>query len=107
VPTPERAWASEPQLVYDRLRREIRAYSEALFHKPHVVLLSKRDLLPEHDPLPVLETPGALGALAFSSVARSGLEDLQEYLWKTVERVKQEEAQAAEAEGSGVEEPWP
>ena len=97
----------EPQLVYDRLRHEIQAYSEALFHKPHVVLLSKRDLLAEHDPLPVLETPGALGALAFSSVSRSGLDDLEEYLWKTVERVKYEEAQAAEAAGGGVEEPWP
>jgi GTP-binding protein len=97
----------EPQLVYDRLRHEIQAYSEALFQKPHVVLLSKRDLLPEHDPLPVLETPGALGALAVSSVSRSGLEELKEYLWKTVERVKLEEAQAAEAESGGVEEPWP
>jgi len=97
----------EPQVAYDRLRREIQAYSEALFHKPHLVLLSKRDLLPEHDPLPVMETPGALGALAFSSVAGSGLEDLKEYLWKTVERVKQEEAQAAEAGGDGVEELWP
>jgi GTP-binding protein len=97
----------EPQLVYDRLRHEIQAYSETLFHKPHVVLLSKRDLLARHDPLPVMETPGALGALAFSSVARSGLDDLTEYLWKTVERVKHEEAQAAEASGEGVEEPWP
>ncbi len=97
----------EPQLVYDRLRHEIQAYSETLFHKPHVVLLSKRDLLPKHDPLPVMETPGALGALAFSSVARSGLDELTEYLWKTVERVRHEEAQAAEAAGEGVEEPWP
>lgn len=82
----------DPQSVYDRLRQEIQAYSEALFEKPHVVLLSKRDLLPEGDPVPVLETPGAIGTLAFSSVARSGLEDLKEYLWKVVDQVKRDEA---------------
>jgi GTPase len=96
----------EPQLVYDRLRHEIEAYSPALYHKPHVVLLSKRDLLPEHDPLPVLETPGALGALAFSSVSGAGLEELKQYLWKTVE-VARTEAAAEAAAADGGEDAWP
>lgn len=96
----------EPQVVYDRLRHEIEEYSEALFHKPHVVLLSKRDLLPEGDTLPMLDSPGALGMLAFSSAARSGLEELKEYLWKTVDGVKKEEAETAESAGSGLDEPW-
>jgi len=96
----------EPQLVYDRLRHEIEAYSSALYQKPHVVLLSKRDLLPEGDPLPVLETPGALGALAFSAVSGSGLEDLKQYLWKAVEAVKSETAAAEAAGGAEGEEPW-
>src|SRR5262245_13787745 len=91
----------EPQRVYDRLRHEIQEYSEALFQKPHVVLLSKRDLFPESDRLPALETPGALGTLAFSSVARTGLEDLKEYLWKTVAEVKQT------SPGDMEEEAWP
>jgi GTP-binding protein len=90
----------DSQRVYDRLRHEIQEYSEALFQKPHVVLLSKRDLLPEGDRLPVLETPGALGILAFSSAARTGLDDLKEYLWKTVVEVK-------ETASGGVEEAWP
>jgi GTP-binding protein len=96
----------EPQLVYDRLRHEIEAYSSALYQKPHVVLLSKRDLLPEGGPLPVLETPGALGALAFSAVSGSGLEDLKQYLWKAVEAVKSETAAAEAAGGAEGEEPW-
>jgi GTP-binding protein len=89
--------AADPQLVYDRLRHEIHAYSAALFGKPHVVLLSKRDLLPSGSPLPNLETPGARGTLAISSVSGSGLDALKEYLWRAVE-----EARATErAEGAG------
>ena len=42
----------DPQAVYQRLRHEIDEYSEALAAKPHVVLLTKRDLLPPDDPLP-------------------------------------------------------
>ena len=53
-PSWSRSTAPDPQQVYDRLREEIRAYSEALFEKPHVVLLSKRDLLPADAPLPEL-----------------------------------------------------
>lgn len=97
----------EPQKVYDQLRHEIQAHSETLFQKPHVVLLSKRDLVPSIDPLPALETPGALGTLAFSSVAGTGLDDLKEYLWKAVARARQEEAVAAESAGDEMEETWP
>ncbi len=99
---------TDPQAVYDRLRHEIRSYSETLFEKPHVVLLSKRDLLPEGDPLPPIEAPGSIGTLAFSSVAGSGVEDLKEYLWKVVDRVKRDEA-AAEQAGEVVpfEDSWP
>src|SRR5512135_3739354 len=35
----------DPQATYDGLRREIKAYSEALHAKAHVVILSKRDLV--------------------------------------------------------------
>ncbi|MFN8650338.1 MAG: GTPase ObgE [Gemmatimonadales bacterium] len=87
--------SEDPQGVYNQLRHEVESYSTALFQKPHVVLLSKRDLLPEGDALPDLDTPGAIGTLAFSSAARSGLEDLKEYLWKAVEQVRKEEPQDA------------
>lgn len=92
--------APDPQATYDLLRGELRAYSEVLFAKPHLVLLSKRDLLPADAELPVLETPGAIGMVAFSSVAGEGVEDLKAYLWKAVEA-----ARAAEATSPRVDEP--
>ena len=46
---------------------------------------------------PTLETPGAMGLLAISSVAGSGLEELKEYLWKAVEAARAAEAVEAEA----------
>ena len=82
----------DPQRVYDQLRHEVASYSETLSDKPHLVLLSKRDLLPADAPLPSLEAPGALGRLAFSSVAGSGLEELKEYLWKVVTEAREAEA---------------
>ncbi len=76
------------QAVYDQLRHEIRAYSEELAGKPHVVLLSKRDLLPPAAPLPAVNAPDAIGILAFSAVSSVGLEELKEYLWKAVGAVR-------------------
>jgi len=92
--------APDPQATYDLLRGELQAYSEVLFAKPHLVLLSKRDLLPADAGLPALETPGAIGVVAFSSVAGEGVEDLKAYLWRAVEA-----ARAAEAAGEPAEEP--
>ena len=83
--------AAEPQAVYDRLRREVALYSEPLAAKPHVVVLTKRDLLPADDPLPVLHTPEAAGALAVSSAAGTGVDDLKEFLWRFVEKAKAQE----------------
>lgn len=98
--------AANPQAVYDGLRHEVQAYSPTLFEKPHVVIMSKRDLLPDGDSLPDLETPGARGILAISSVAGSGLEDLKEYLWKCVEDVKAETVEVERAETEGDTEHW-
>jgi GTP-binding protein len=98
--------AGEPQRVYDQLRQEIRAYSEALFEKPHVVLLSKRDLLPADAELPELEAPGALGVLSFSSISGSGLENLKEYLWKAVAEVRRA-ASPSRAVDDFAEDEWP
>jgi GTPase len=82
----------DPERVYQQLRQEIRAYSEPLFAKPHLVLLSKRDLLPSDESLPEFDAPGAVGTLAFSAVAGTGLEELKEYLWKAVTKLRTEEA---------------
>ena len=84
--------SSEPQEVYTRLRHEVREYSEALAAKAHVVLLTKRDLLPADAPVPEVDAPDAAGILTVSSAAGTGLEELKEYLWKFVEAAKAEDA---------------
>jgi len=87
-----------PQAAYDRLRDEVRRYSEPLAEQPHVLLLTKRDLLPPGDPLPPVEAPGAAGVLAISSASGSGLEELKEFLWKFVATAKQAEGDTTAAE---------
>ena len=84
--------SADPGAVYGRLRHEIAEYSEALAAKPHVVLLTKRDLLPPPDPVPSIAAPDAAGILAVSSAAGTGLEEVKEYLWKFVEGAKAQEA---------------
>jgi GTP-binding protein len=90
---------SGPQEVYERLRREIRAYSESLFEKPHLVLLSKRDLLPPGQSPPPLAAPGALTIMPCSSVTGQGLDDLKEFLWGVVKAARDEASDQAEAVG--------
>jgi GTP-binding protein len=80
--------SDDPQAVYDRLRNEVRLYSEALAHKEHIVILTKRDLLGPDDPLPQLAAPEAAGVQAISSATGQGLDELKEYLWKLVEQAK-------------------
>jgi GTP-binding protein len=77
-----------PQQVYDRLRAEVGRYSEALAETAHVVLLTKRDLLPEGAELPGLIAPDAAGVLALSSAAGTGLDEVKEFLWKFLEAAK-------------------
>jgi GTP-binding protein len=77
---------------YQRLRQEVAQYSEALAAKPHLVLLTKRDLLPADSPLPTISAPDAAGVLAVSSAAGTGLDELKEFLWKFVESAKADDA---------------
>jgi GTP-binding protein len=84
----------DPQAVYEGLRHEIREYSDALVAKPHVVLLTKRDLLPPGAPVPTISAPDAGGIFPVSSAAGTGLDEVKEYLWKFVETAKSEETPA-------------
>ena len=80
------------QAGYDRLRAEVRAYSDELARKPHVVVLSKRDLLPPDATLPELNAPEAREVLALSSLARQGLEEFSNRIWHLVDEVRQLES---------------
>ena len=90
--------APDPQAVYDQLRGEVQQYSATLAERPHVVVLTKRDLLPEGDDVPVLEAPGADRQLTISSAAGSGLEELKEYLWRFVADAKASEPPPSDEE---------
>jgi len=82
---------SDVQGTYDRLRHEVAQYSDALAAKPHVVVFTKRDLLPEGAHLPALHAPDALATYVISSAAGTGLEALSEQLWLRVDRMRREE----------------
>jgi GTP-binding protein len=71
----------EPQAVFDRLRAELRSYSEELAAKPYSVVFTKADLLPPDWPEPTVEAPGAWGQFVISSVAQRGVDALLEGLW--------------------------
>ncbi len=86
--------APDHQAAYDRLRNEIRLHSEALYTKPHLVVLTKRDLLPADAVLPALDAPDAADQLAISSASGAGIEQLVERLWTFVQA-----ARAAETAG--------
>jgi GTP-binding protein len=91
--------APDPQAAYDRLRQEVRLYSEPLAAKRHVVVLTKRDLLAESDPLPGIAAPDAAGTLAISSASGGGLDELKEFLWRFVEQARDQEPGPEESAG--------
>lgn len=90
--------ADDPGASYARLREEVGRYSAALARKPHVVVLTKRDLLPPDGELPALAAPDAAGILTISSAAGTGLEDLTEFLWGIVREARQAEGEPLASE---------
>ncbi len=82
---------------YKRLRREVAAYSRELAERPHCLVITKMDLLGPDEPAPAVDAPEAWGRFEISAVARRGLEELLEGLWRKL----------AETAGFGAaEEPW-
>lgn len=84
----------DPQATYDGLREEVRRYSEALFAKPHLLILTKRDLLPPDAAIPALAAPDAREVLTISSAAGIGLDDLKETFWRFIQSEKERAALA-------------
>ncbi len=101
----------DPQAQYDLLRAEVRQHSPALAEKPHCVVLTKGDLLPEEEH-PTIDAPEAWGSFTISSVTRQGLPALLEGLWRRAEEARRHEAEAegelgelgeSEEDGEGAE----
>jgi GTP-binding protein len=74
----------EPLANYEAVRAELSSYGAGLERLPELVMLSKRDLLPEEDVESVLAEwrerlgEGVLGVLAASSATGEGLDELRE-----------------------------
>lgn len=83
--------SEDPSVEYQRLRTEVHQYSAVLAERPHVLVLTKCDLLaPDAAPPPVV-APDALAVLAISSVARQGLKPMLEVLWAAARAAIEEE----------------
>jgi GTP-binding protein len=77
--------SSDPQATYDLLRREAASYSKELAAKPHVVVMTKADLQPPiADSRKPIATEAGAPVVTISAVARQGIPELLEVLWKTV-----------------------
>ena len=75
----------DPQATYELLRREAAAYGPELAAKPHVVALTKLDLLPPGSAHPALRTDDGAPVIPVSAVTRHGLPDLLETLWRLLQ----------------------
>jgi GTP-binding protein len=91
---------------YERLRREVELYSEDLAARPHLVVLTKRDLLPAGSDLPQIDAPGALRTVAISSASGQGLDELKELLWSVVQEVRATEGDDADDTDDARNELW-
>ena len=72
----------EPQATYDLLRREAALYNAELAAKPHVVIVTKTDLLGPGVAPPVIRTVDGAPTLAISAVTGAGVPALVETLWQ-------------------------
>ena len=93
--------SEDAQAVYERLRRELFEYSSELHRKPHLILLTKSDLIPPGDPIPAVAAPEAAAVLVLSSAARTGLDGLKTTLWDLVIEARAADLVPGDLEGIG------
>jgi GTP-binding protein len=73
-----------PQATYDLLMREAELYDPGMAVKPHIVVLTKRDLLPDDGVLPTIRTQRGAPLVAISAVTQQGIRELLETLWQSL-----------------------
>ena len=88
--------ATDLQSMYQRLRTELRAYSDRLADTPHLVVLTKSDLLPEDEAPPPLRTERASGVCVISSLSGKGVPEFLERVWTMLKEVAHAEAPEVE-----------
>jgi len=75
----------DPQGTYELLLREAAAYSPELVAKPHVVVVTKTDLLTTDTQDPAIRTQAGAPVVRISAVTRRGLAELLETLWQALQ----------------------
>src|SRR5213080_1816757 len=76
--------SADPQGTYELLRREAAAYSPELAAKAHMVVLTKRDLLPAPGSLPEIRTESGAPIVGIAAVTGEGVPQLLEVLWQSL-----------------------
>src|SRR5437870_6682406 len=74
----------DPQASYELLLREAASYSPELAAKPHVVVLTKADLLTPDTQHPAIRTLAGAPVLRVSAVSGEGIGALLETLWQAL-----------------------
>ena len=70
---------------YEILKNELREFNPELMHKPHLLAITKSDMLDEELKAEMQnELPPRIPALFISSVAQQGLTELKDLLWKAI-----------------------
>jgi GTP-binding protein len=85
--------APDPARAYATLREEMRKFSSELAAKPHCVVWTKADLVPDPEALDLPATPDAFAGYVISSVSHYGVEPFLEALWRRL-ALEREEAGA-------------
>ena len=85
----------DPLGSYLTLFNELKAFNTALAQKPHMIALSKVDLMPDEDVAEVTrklksDLNGEIEVLPISAVAQKGLERLRLVIWKRLEDMRQD-----------------
>jgi len=83
----------DPQEEYQQLRDEVRAYSDDLHGKLHLVVVSKMDLWPPDEPEPTVAAPApaAVAVYHVSSATGAGIAELEEAMWRAVQDAREQE----------------
>lgn len=76
---------------YEILLHELEMFNPELLDKPRVLAITKADLIdPELKKLIEAELPEGIPCLFISAVAQTGLTELKDLLWKTIDQPEQE-----------------
>ena len=71
---------------YEFLKKELKAYNSELMQKPHILAVTKSDMLDEELMNEMrAELPPNIPSIFISSVAQKGLTELKDMLWSAIE----------------------